>query len=57
VTSLIVTHDMFTVERIAKRVIYLHDGKVHFDGTPSELAQSPDSISRQFLERYRQVVK
>ncbi|HZK75470.1 MAG TPA: ABC transporter ATP-binding protein [Candidatus Kapabacteria bacterium] len=57
VTSLIVTHDMFTVERIAKRVIYLHDGKVHFDGTPSELAQSPDPISRQFLERYRQVVK
>ncbi|MFI5201648.1 MAG: ATP-binding cassette domain-containing protein, partial [Candidatus Kapaibacterium sp.] len=56
VTSLIVTHDMFTVERIAKRVIFLHDGKVHFDGTPAELAQSPDSISRQFLERYRHVV-
>ncbi len=56
VTSLIVTHDMFTVERIAKRVIFLHDGQVHFDGTPLELDQSPDSISRQFLERYRHVV-
>jgi len=56
VTSLIVTHDMFTVERIAKRVIFLHDGKVHFDGTPAELDQSPDPISRQFLERYRHVV-
>ncbi|HEX5316481.1 MAG TPA: ABC transporter ATP-binding protein [Candidatus Kapabacteria bacterium] len=56
VTSLIVTHDIFTVERIAKRVIFLHNGNVHFDGTPAELAQSTDSISRQFLERYQHVV-
>jgi phospholipid/cholesterol/gamma-HCH transport system ATP-binding protein len=56
VTSLIVTHDIFTVERIAKRVIFLHNGNVHFDGTPAELAQSTDSISLQFLERYQHVV-
>lgn len=56
VTSLIVTHDMFTVERIVNRVIFLHEGKVHFDGTPAKLVQSPDSISRQFLERYQHVI-
>jgi phospholipid/cholesterol/gamma-HCH transport system ATP-binding protein len=53
VTSLIVTHDMFTVERIAKRVIFLHQGRVHFDGTPAELNRSTDPTSREFLERYR----
>jgi phospholipid/cholesterol/gamma-HCH transport system ATP-binding protein len=53
VTSLIVTHDMFTVERIAKRVIFLHQGRVHFDGTPDELNRSTDPTSREFLERYR----
>jgi phospholipid/cholesterol/gamma-HCH transport system ATP-binding protein len=56
VTSLIVTHDMFTVERIAKRVIFLHKGLVHFDGTPEELKRSTDLTSREFLERYRSPV-
>ncbi len=53
VTSLIVTHDMFTVERIVGRVIFLYDGMVYFDGTPEEFARSNDPIARQFLERYR----
>ena len=53
VTSVIVTHDMFTVERIAKRVIFLHEGRVHFDGTPSQLVDSTDPVSREFLDRYR----
>ena len=53
VTSLIVTHDMFTVERIAERVIFLHQGKVYFDGTPKAFAESTDPTCRQFLERYR----
>ena len=53
VTSLIVTHDMFTVERIAKRVIFLHKGLVHFDGTPEALNHSNDAICREFLQRYR----
>ncbi len=53
VTSIIVTHDMFTVERIAKRVVFLHQGKVYFDGRPEDLTRSNDPINRQFLERYR----
>jgi phospholipid/cholesterol/gamma-HCH transport system ATP-binding protein len=58
VTSLIVTHDMFTVERIAKRVIFLNEGRVHFDGTPRELSASSDSaIVQRFLERYRTPAK
>src|ERR1035437_6908239 len=53
VTSVIVTHDMFTVERIAKRMIFLHDGQIYFDGTHAELSRSNDPIARQFLRRYR----
>ena len=58
VTSLIVTHDMFTVQRIAKRVIFLNEGRVHFDGTPAELSASSDlSVVQRFLERYRTPAK
>ncbi len=53
VTSLIVTHDMFTVERIAHRVIFLYEGLVYFDGTPSEFEKSADPVCGQFLDRYR----
>ena len=51
-TSLIVTHDLFTVKRIAKRVIYLNKGLVFFDGTPKELEQSTDKQVVQFIERF-----
>ena len=52
VTSIIITHDIFTVDRIAKRVVFLHQGKIYFDGTPKELRASNDEIIQQFLERY-----
>jgi len=52
VTSIIITHDLFTVERIAKRVVFLYAGKVYFDGTPQELFTSTDATVKKFLERY-----
>lgn len=51
-TNLIVTHDLFTVKRIAKRVIYLYKGLVFFDGTPQELELSTDQQVVQFIERF-----
>jgi phospholipid/cholesterol/gamma-HCH transport system ATP-binding protein len=56
VTSLIVTHDMFTVERIAKRVVFLHEGRVYFDGSPEDFYQSGDINVQQFIERYKSPV-
>lgn len=53
VTSLVITHDLFTVERIAKRVVFLYQGKVFFDGTPKELFSSSEPTVRNFLERYK----
>ena len=51
VTSIIVTHDIFTVYEIGDRVAMMYEGKVHFNGTPEELRATSDPIVRQFLER------
>ncbi len=51
VTSIIVTHDIFTVYEIGDRVSMMYEGKVHFNGTPDELRATSDPIVRQFLER------
>lgn len=50
-TSMIVTHDLATVRRIATRVIMLHEGFIHFDGSPQEFFQSDDPVLRAFLRR------
>ena len=52
VTSVVVTHDMFTVERVAHTVAMMHEGKIYFRGTPEELQASRDPIVRAFIERY-----
>ena len=51
VTSIIVTHDIFTVYEVADRVAMMFDGIVHFDGTPAELTSTQDPIVREFLVR------
>jgi phospholipid/cholesterol/gamma-HCH transport system ATP-binding protein len=53
VTSLIVTHDLFTVERIAQRVIFLNKGATYFDGTSAELLASGDPVIQRFIERFQ----
>ena len=55
VTSIIVTHDIFTVYEIGDRVAMMNDGIVHFNGTPEEMRLTKDQIVRQFLERTDQV--
>lgn len=50
VTSLVVTHDMNSVFRIADRVAYLREGKIYFLGTPQELRDSEDKYVRSFVE-------
>jgi phospholipid/cholesterol/gamma-HCH transport system ATP-binding protein len=52
VTSLVITHDMFSVFRIANRVAMLVEGKVQFNGTPAGLRTSDDANVKEFLARY-----
>lgn len=53
VTSLVITHDMFSVFRIANRVAMLDSGKVRFDGLPKDLNTCQDEVVVEFLERYK----
>jgi phospholipid/cholesterol/gamma-HCH transport system ATP-binding protein len=58
VTSVVVTHEMKTVYKVADRVVMLHpltrlqpgESQILFDGAPAELKQSPDPRVRQFVE-------
>ena len=48
-TTLIVSHDMTSVLRIADRIIYLREGSVYWSGTPAELVASTDPLCSAFL--------
>ncbi len=50
VTSLVVTHDMKTVFTVADDVALLHDGRIHWSGTPEEMTRADDAIVRSFVE-------
>ena len=50
-TSVVVTHDMYSVKNIADRVAMMNEGKIHFSGTPSELLSSKDPIIKEFIKR------
>jgi len=49
ITSLVVTHDMKSAFDVADRIAYLHEGRVYFHGTPSELQKSSDRLIQDFL--------
>lgn len=53
VTSVVITHDMFSVFRVADRVTMLHDGLVRFDGNVQELKDSKDQVVSEFIDRFR----
>ena len=48
-TSIIVTHDMRFAEKLADRVVFLHDGHARFFGTMEEMRKSDDPILYEFL--------
>jgi phospholipid/cholesterol/gamma-HCH transport system ATP-binding protein len=58
VTSIVITHDMKTVLKVADRIVMFYprarlrpdESQVLFDGTPAELPQCPDPRVRQFVE-------
>ena len=48
-TSIVVTHDMKSAFDVANRIAYLHEGRIYFHGTASELQQSSDPLIQDFL--------
>ncbi len=51
VTSVVVTHDLYSVKNVADKVAMMHNGKIHFEGTPEELLKSKDPDIIDFIKR------
>ena len=49
VTSLTITHDMFSAYKIADRIAMLYKGKIIETGTPEEIKSSENPIVQQFI--------
>lgn len=47
--SIVVTHQMSTILRTADRVIMLYDGKIVFEGTPTDLLKQDNPYTKQFV--------
>ena len=48
-TSIVVTHDMRFAEKLADRLVFLHEGKVRFFGTTEEMKASADPVLHEFF--------
>ena len=49
-TSVVVTHDMRLAEKLADRIVFLHEGRAIFQGTSREMNESNEPIVQQFLQ-------
>jgi phospholipid/cholesterol/gamma-HCH transport system ATP-binding protein len=49
-TSVVVTHDLDLLNRVADSVVFLHKGRVAFFGPPADLYRSREPIIHEFLE-------
>lgn len=47
--SIVVTHQMSTIQRTADRIIMLYQGKIVFEGSPKELLSTDNEYARQFV--------
>jgi len=48
-TSIVVTHDMRFAEKLADRMVFLHEGTARFFGTIAEMRASEDPVLREFF--------
>jgi phospholipid/cholesterol/gamma-HCH transport system ATP-binding protein len=51
ITSVVVTHDMVSVFKVAGMVHMLHQGKIIQTGTPKDLEQSDNPFVKEFVKR------
>lgn len=48
-TSIVVTHQMSTIQRCSDKVIMLYDGNIVFRGTPEDLLRQDNPYTKQFV--------
>ncbi|GAB4454586.1 MAG: ATP-binding cassette domain-containing protein [Armatimonadaceae bacterium] len=49
VTSIVVSHDMGSIYRIADKILMIYNGKAQIHGTPDEIRETSDPVVRQFV--------
>lgn len=52
ITSVVITHDMFSVYRIADKVAMISDGVIEFEGDANMLRNSSNPIIKEFIARF-----
>ena len=55
ISSIVVTHDMRSVETVADRVAMLNEGSILIEGTLDDLKQSDDAFVSQFIQECEEV--
>jgi phospholipid/cholesterol/gamma-HCH transport system ATP-binding protein len=50
VTSIVISHDLRSIFRVADRIAMLYKGELRLDGTPEEFQTTDDPVVRQFIE-------
>ena len=50
ISSIVVTHDMNSANKIADRMLLLYDGQIACDGTPEQFRNSDNELVRRFIE-------
>ncbi|MCY3630939.1 MAG: ATP-binding cassette domain-containing protein [Bacteroidota bacterium] len=56
ITSIVVTHDMHSVLQIADCVAFIHDTRMHWNGTIDQLQKSSDETLRAFVKANEYVI-
>ena len=51
VTSIVVTHDMYSVKNVASSVAMIFEGRIYFRGEPKDLLNSKDQVIIDFIAR------
>ena len=49
VTTVVITHDMRSMQTVGRRVAMLHHGRIYTTGTPQELLASTDPVVNRFV--------
>jgi phospholipid/cholesterol/gamma-HCH transport system ATP-binding protein len=50
-TTIVVTHDKDLLRRVRPRVVMLHQGRIAFDGTYEEFAESENPVAQEYLRQ------
>lgn len=50
ITSIVVTHDMISANKIADRMLLLYDGQIIADGAPAQFARTDDDRVQRFIK-------